>query len=219
MRYIRMLSLVCITIIFFSLPITVFAEDIQDKHIILIDPGHGGIDGGAKTKNGTIEKDINLDISLKLRDYLKEKGYEVYMTREEDKELDSKKVNDLTQRCKLKKDTNCDIFISIHQNMFQQANCFGAQVWYSDNENSKLLAERVKDSMKNTIDDNNKRIAKAAKNQYKILRDGYEGGCIIVECGFLSNHEEEQKLKTSEHQNKIVEGITLGIEEYFKTNK
>lgn len=219
MRYISMLSLLFITIIFLSLPITVFSEKIQDEHIILIDPGHGGIDGGAKTKSGTIEKDINLDISLKLRDCLKEKGYKVYMTREEDKELDSKKVNDLSQRCRLKKDTKCDIFISIHQNMFQQPSCFGAQVWYSDNENSKLLAESIQGSMKSVIEDNNKRIPKAAKNQYKILRDGYEGGCIIVECGFLSNPEEEKKLKNDNYQNKIVEGITLGIEQYFETNK
>ena len=216
MRYIRALTLLCITIMLFSLPTTVFAESNQDKHIILIDPGHGGIDGGAKSKSGTIEKDINLDISLKLRDYLLEKGYEVHMTREEDKELDTKKVNDLTQRCKLKKETNCDIFISIHQNMFQQSSCFGAQVWYSDNENSRLLVESIQESMKSIIQDNNKRISKAAKNQYKILRDNYEGASIIVECGFLSNNEEEQRLKDANHQGKIVEGIVLGIEKYFE---
>ena len=151
MKYTKALALLCIIIIFFSLPTTVFAENKENKHIILIDPGHGGIDGGAKTKNGTIEKDINLDISLKLREHLIEKGYEVYMTREDDKELDTKKVNDLTQRCKLKKETNCDIFISIHQNMFQQSSCFGAQVWYSDNENSRLLAESIQESMKSII--------------------------------------------------------------------
>ena len=216
MKYTKALALLCIIIIFFSLPTTVFAENKENKHIILIDPGHGGIDGGAKTKNGTIEKDINLDISLKLRDHLIEKGYEVYMTREDDKELDTKKVNDLTQRCKLKKETNCDIFISIHQNMFQQSSCFGAQVWYSDNENSRLLAESIQESMKSIIQDNNKRISKAAKNQYKILRDNYEGASIIVECGFLSNKEEEQKLKDANHQGKIVEGIVLGIEKYFE---
>ena len=216
MRYTKVLALLCITIILFSLPTTAFAENKENKHIILIDPGHGGIDGGGKTKNGTIEKDINLDISLKLRDHLIEKGYEVYMTREDDKELDTKKVNDLTQRCKLKQETNCDIFISIHQNMFQQSSCFRAQVWYSDNENSRLLAESIQESMKSIIQDNNKRISKAAKNQYKILRDNYEGASIIVECGFLSNMEEELKLKDANHQGKIGEGIALGIEKYFE---
>lgn len=216
MRYTKAIAILCIIIIFFSLPNTAFAENKENKHIILIDPGHGGIDGGAKTKNGTIEKDINLDISLKLRDYLSEEGYEVHMTREDDKELDTKKVNDLTQRCKLKRETNCDIFISIHQNMFQQSSCFGAQVWYSDNEASRLLAESIQESMKNIIQDNNKRIPKAAKNQYKILRDNYEGASIIVECGFLSNKEEEQKLKNANHQGKIVEGIAFGIEKYFE---
>lgn len=219
MRYIKTIALICITIIFFSLPVTTFADSNENKYIILIDPGHGGIDGGAKTKNGTIEKDINLDISLRLRDYLNEKGYKVYMTREDDKELDTKKVNDLTQRCKLKKETNCDIFISIHQNMFQKSSCFGAQVWYSDNEKSKLLANSIQESMKNVIQDNNKRIAKSAKNQYKILRDEYEGASVIVECGFLSNYDEEHKLKDINHQNKIVEGIELGIQKYFEDYK
>ena len=99
--------------------------------------------------------------------------------------------------------------------MFQQEKCFGAQVWYASNEESRVLAEEVQNSLKEKSEDNNKRIAKAAKEQYKILRDGYEGACILVECGFLSNHEEEQKLKTDEYQNKIVEGIKDGIDKYF----
>jgi len=190
----------------------------ENNYIVLIDPGHGGIDGGAKSKQGTIEKDVNLSIALKLKDFLEKDNYKVFMTRQEDTQLDRKKVNDLNARCKMKNDTNCDIFISIHQNMFQQPKCFGAQVWYASNEKSKVLAEDVQDSLKEKSEDNNKRIAKAAKEQYKILRDGYEGACILVECGFLSNYEEEQKLKTDEYQNKIADGIKCGVDKYFQEN-
>lgn len=213
----KVLALFCIFILIFSISsIKVNADENGTKYVILIDPGHGGIDGGAKSKNGTIEKDINLVIAMKLRDNLKSKGYDVYMTRDDDSQLDKKKVSDLNQRCKMKRETKCDIFISIHQNMFPQPNCFGAQVWYSANEHSSLLAENIQSSLKETIQDNNKRIAKAAKDQYRILRDGYEGACVLVECGFLSNYEEEQRLKNDDHQNKIVEGITLGINKYFE---
>ena len=213
----RVLALFLVLILIVSMSqIKASADEKTTKHIILIDPGHGGIDGGAKSKNGTIEKNINLEIATKLKENLENNGYEVYMTRDSDTQLDKKKASDLNERCKMKKDTKCDIFISIHQNMFPQANCFGAQVWYSSNEDSSLLAENIQSSLKETIQDNNKRIAKAAKDQYKILRDKYEGACVLVECGFLSNYDEEQRLKNDVHQNKIVEGITKGITKYFE---
>lgn len=216
MKMKRVLILFCILSLIFGMPIEVSADEKENKKIILIDPGHGGIDGGAKSKNGTIEKDINLSISSKLKKELEDTGYIVYMTREGDSQLDSKKVNDLNTRCQMKKDTKCDIFISIHQNMFPQASCFGAQVWYASNDDSKVLAEEIQGSLKETIDDGNKRIPKAAKEQYRILRDGYEGACVLVECGFLSNYEEEQKLQSDEHQDKIVKGITSGVNKYFE---
>lgn len=220
MKIKRIVMLFCIICLIFGVPVRVNADENKIQNIVLIDPGHGGIDGGAKSKNGTIEKDINLAISTKLRKQLEDQGYKVYMTREEDSELSSKKAKDLGARCQMKKDTKCDIFISIHQNMFPQASCFGAQVWYSsNNDNSKVLAENIQSSLKETIDDKNKRVPKAAKDQYKILRDGYEGACVIVECGFLSNYEEEQRLKSDEHQSKIVEGIISGVNKYFESRK
>ena len=216
MKMNRVLVIFCIFCILIGMPIRANSEDNNTQGIILIDPGHGGIDGGAKSKNGTIEKNINLLIASKLKRELENEGYLVHMTREEDSQLDSKKVRDLNARCQMKKDTKCDIFISIHQNMFPQASCFGAQVWYASNDNSKSLAEHIQDSLKETVDDKNKRIAKAAKEQYRILRDGYEGACVLVECGFLSNYEEEQKLKSDEHQDKIVIGIINGVNKYLK---
>ena len=216
MKMKKVLVLFCIFCLMLGIPIRANSDENDTQSIILIDPGHGGIDGGAKSKNGTIEKNINLLIATKLKKELENSGYIVYMTREEDSQLDSKKVKDLNARCQMKKDTKCDVFISIHQNMFSQASCFGAQAWYASNDNSKLLAEDIQNSLKETVDDSNKRIPKAAKEQYRILRDGYEGACVLVECGFLSNNKEEQKLKSDEHQDKIVKGIINGVNKYFE---
>lgn len=221
MRKVIVAIITCLLIITYIVPVNTFAIDNSDK-VILIDPGHGGIDGGAQSKTGTIEKDINLQIALKLRDNLEEKGYKVYMTRDEDEGLyqkgntvKEKKREDLNRRVEMKKETECDIFVSIHQNMFPQSKCYGAQVWYSSNDNSYNLATVVQDSIKESVKDNNKRVAKPAAEAYLILRDKYEAASILVECGFLSNPDEEAKLKSDEHQNLIVEGISGGIDKYF----
>ena len=222
MKKVIVAIITCLLIITYIVPVNAFASDNSDK-VILIDPGHGGIDGGAKSKTGTIEKDINLQISLKLRDNLEEKGYKVYMTRDEDEGLyqkgntvREKKREDLNRRVEMKKETECDIFVSIHQNMFPQSKCYGAQVWYASNDNSYNLATIVQDSIKESVKDNNKRVAKPAAEAYLILRDKYEGASILVECGFLSNPDEEARLKSDEHQNLIVEGISNGIDKYFE---
>lgn len=133
-------------------------------------------------------------------------------------QLRKKKREDLNKRVELKKETSCDIFVSIHQNMFPQSKCYGAQVWYASNENSCNLATMVQDSIKESVKDNNKRVAKPAAEAYLILRDKYEGASILVECGFLSNPEEELRLKSDSHQNLIVQGISNGIDKYFDDN-
>lgn len=196
-------------------------ENSKDK-IILIDPGHGGMDGGAVSKSGTLEKDISLLISLKVKGSLEKAGYKVFMTREEDKGLyenkgtvRNKKNQDLTNRCKMKKETNCDMFISIHLNMFPQSKYSGAQVWYSREEESKTLARILQKNMVEDLDPQNNRVEKPALDQYKILRDGYDKPAVIIECGFLSNEQEEAKLKTEEYQQKIAETITKSVKEYY----
>ncbi len=219
MKLYRAVLSIFIVFSMFIIPNTDVRADEECKGIILIDAGHGGSDGGAKGKSCTIEKDINLEISKKLKEKLSDEGYKVFLTREEDTELAKTKVADLDARCKMKKETNCDVFISIHQNKFNSERCFGAQVWYADNEKSNTIADLIQDSLKEKTEDNNKRIAKAAKKQYRILRDGYDGACVIVECGFLSNGAEEKRLKTDEHQNKIVDGIVCGVNKYFEEIK
>ncbi|BDC03000.1 N-acetylmuramoyl-L-alanine amidase CwlD [Clostridium perfringens] len=214
---IMMLSFLALNISFLK----VNAE--ENNKIIVIDPGHGGIDGGAKSEGGVIEKDINLSISLKTKDALESKGYKVIMTRSEDvglytegKKVREKKIEDLGNRVKIKKENKCDAFISIHQNMFPQKNCRGAQVWSANNEPSQKLGKIIQQKFKEEVDQNNKREAKVAKKEYKILNDGYEGASVIVECGFLSNPEECELLGKEDYQNKIANTLANAIDEYFK---
>ncbi|ELC8419771.1 N-acetylmuramoyl-L-alanine amidase CwlD [Clostridium perfringens] len=195
----------------------------ENNKVIVIDPGHGGIDGGAKSENGVIEKDINLSISLKTKAALESKGYKVIMTRSEDvglytegKKVREKKIEDLGNRVKIKKENKCDAFISIHQNMFPQKNCKGAQVWSANNEPSQKLGKIIQQKFKEEVDQNNKREAKVAKKEYNILNDGYEGASVIVECGFLSNPEECELLGKEDYQNKIANTLANAIDEYFK---
>lgn len=190
------------------------------KKIILIDPGHGGRDGGGSSKSGIVEKEVNLEISLKLREKLKEMGYEVIMTRDCDKGLYSpsaknKKKEDLANRCKLKKDSNCDLFISVHQNMFPESKYYGAQVWYTDNGYSKKLARMVQENLKMDLSDNNNRLEKPARDDYRILRCQPEKPGVLVECGFLSNTEEAEKLAKNDYQQKIADSLARSIKQYF----
>lgn len=225
----RLIKIILITLLIFTISfnnvIKVFAtpSQIERDRLILIDPGHGGFDGGAVSINGIVEKHINLSLSLKVRDKLKELGYQVVMTREEDKglykwknDINIMKREDLNNRCKMKRDTNCDLFISIHQNYFNQSSCKGAQVWYSTNDESKKFAHILQENLKTDLG-NNHREEKEAMNTYKILRCYTNIPSVIVECGFLTNPEEEKKLVTKEYQDKITDSIVKSIKEYYES--
>ncbi|MEA5009001.1 N-acetylmuramoyl-L-alanine amidase CwlD [Clostridium tyrobutyricum] len=202
----------------------VYSNSLNKKKdiIILIDPGHGGIDGGAESKDGIKEKDINLKISNKLKNTLKKRGYKIVMTRENDTGLYTesgrirkKKVEDLNNRAKMKKDTKCNMFISIHLNMFPQSKYYGAQVWYSKNEKSKIFAKILQNNLKKDLDKDNDRQEKAALNSYKILRENDTMPSVIVECGFLSNDREREKLASDKYQDSIASSISNSIDEYY----
>lgn len=194
----------------------------KNEKLILIDPGHGGIDGGAESKNGTVEKNLNLNIGLKLRQLLKNEGFKVRMTREKDQGLYSdsgkirkKKLEDLNNRCKMKEDSKCDMFISIHMNMFPQKKYYGPQVWYSDSKNSMDLAHILQKGLISDLNDDSERVEKPALDLYKILRCKNSIPSVIVECGFLSNEREEQKLNDDKYQNKIAESLCKSIKMYY----
>ena len=144
------------------------------------------------------------------------------MTREEDTGLYSssgtirgKYIEDLKNRCDLKKSSNCDMFISIHLNYFTQSKYYGAQVWYSEYIDSATLAGIIQKNLRVDLDPSNKRVQKPAKNAYKILRENDNMPSVLVECGFLSNYEEEQKLKSDEYQEKIAKSISKSIGEFY----
>ena len=191
---------------------------------ILIDAGHGGMDGGTSSKNGTVEKNINLSIAIKLKESLQKLGYEVVMTREDDTGLYSRTgtirqryTEDLNKRCDLKESSNCDMFISIHLNYFTQSKYSGAQVWYSNYSDSAPLASIVQKNLRLDLDPNNNRVQKPAKSAYKILRENDIMPSVLVECGFLSNYEEEQRLVSNEYQEKIAQSISNSIGEYYNS--
>ena len=199
---------------------TIATFPIKDRTVV-IDAGHGGIDGGASA-NGSLEKNINLSIAKYLKSYLEQSGAKVVMTRETDKTLGEnettvkgKKRADLKERKRMVNDTAPDVFVSIHQNFFEESKYKGAQVFYETNNiNSFKLAGIVQESLKNNLDKSNERqCAEIAKG--KILFRDLKVPSILVECGFLSNREEAELLKTKEYQQKVAYAIFLGISQYF----
>ena len=193
-----------------------------DKTVV-IDPGHGGIDGGAVGYGGVVEKGINLAISLNLRSLFETAGYQVIMTREDDRSVhdeDSntireKKVTDIHNRAKLLSKYPKAIFISIHQNKFEKAKFSGTQVFYSNNNDSgKLLAQFIQSNVKNLLQsDNNRVITPAGKNLYILYHA--KSPAVMVECGFLSNPQEAALLQDSSYQSKMAFAIFIGTLDYY----
>lgn len=190
---------------------------------IIIDPGHGGDDGGA-TANDITEKDVNLAISNILADLLKVNGYNVQMTRTDDTSIETegntlreRKVSDMKNRLKIYNSNENNVVISIHQNKFEQEKYYGAQIFYStNNENSSDLAETVKNSIVNLIQPENTRECKKATKDIYLLYNS-KVPSIIVECGFLSNPTEAQKLSTEIYQKQMAFSIYLGIADYLNS--
>lgn len=182
---------------------------------IVLDAGHGGWDPGKTGTNGKNEKDLNLAVVEKLADYLEQGGAEVILTRSSDDALGSGKGADMAERKKIANETGADILVSIHQNAFPSAKAKGAQVFYhNSSENGKVLAECVQESLKSRVDGSNQRQAKENKDYY-ILRTT-EIPAVIVECGFLSNGEEEKLLNDAAYQEKLAWAIYCGILDYFE---
>ena len=198
------------------------AED-YDGMTIVLDMGHGDFDGGAVAEDGTMEKDINLEIGIKLRDLLKLSGYTVITTRSDDNitlpdtanTIREKKLYDMENRLNILKNNPNAIFISIHQNKFPDSSIKGAQVFYNDKkEKSQALASCIQKSLKEIADNDNTRVAKSSGKEYYLLE--YSENCgVIIECGFISNPTELTKLKDSNYQKKIALAILKGIDDFI----
>lgn len=189
---------------------------------IVIDAGHGKPDEGAESSNGTTEAETNLKIALKLQNLLEQSGSSVVLTRSDEnaiydidaKTLRQKKISDIHNRVKIGNESSADIFVSIHLNKIPQQQYDGWQTFYKDgNENGQKLAISIQDNLNKAIQKENNRVAKTIDNIYIIKH--VEIPIAIVECGFLSNPEEEKLLLQDEYQNKLAWGIYNGIIDYF----
>lgn len=187
---------------------------------ILIDPGHGGADGGAVAADGTQEKGLNLAVSLPLRDLLTVMGYTVTMTRTEDvmintegDSLRERKVSDMKNRLQLVE--AADVTVSIHQNNFTQPQYSGTQIFYSTNtEDSRVLAESVRTQVVSMLQPDNTRELKRGTSDVYLLHRATQP-MILVECGFLSNTAELAKLKDSDYQRQLAFAVAAGTINYL----
>ncbi|MBQ1411003.1 MAG: N-acetylmuramoyl-L-alanine amidase [Oscillospiraceae bacterium] len=208
--------------VYASQGVTVLAGAFADQTprrlpTLVLDPGHGGEDGGAVSPNGVRESTLNLEISLRTRDLLRFLGLPVVMTREMDVSIHSpeagtiseKKVSDLKNRVQFVSEQADPILVSIHQNMFAEAKYYGAQVFYAGTEGSQAMAEGMQALFSSKLDPTNHRQAKPCENVYLLSKINCPG--VLVECGFLSNPREEGLLQTEEYQKKLAAVLAAGL--------
>lgn len=189
---------------------------------IILDAGHGGEDGGAIGVGGILEKDINLSVTLKTNAVLRFMGFETLLTRDEDKmtcddglsSQRAKKVSDIKNRFALLEESECLCFISIHQNFFG-GNAHGAQIFYSGgNPESKLLAQKLQDGIRITLQPENERVIKQATDDIYILYHTKKPA-VLAECGFISNSDDAEMLTNEEYQNKLAFVIAESTVKYI----
>ena len=190
--------------------------------VIIEDAGHGSPDEGAESNSGTTEAQINLQIAQKVQTLLEQSGSTVVLTRSDENEIydvgsntiREKKISDIKNRVKIGNESSADVFVSIHLNKIDEAQYYGWQTFYNKiNENSKKLATCVQNGLNEAIQKENKRVPAQLNTVY--LMKYVEIPITIVECGFLSNPEEEKLLQIDEYQDKLAWGIYNGINDYF----
>lgn len=204
----------------------VFAAADRNDMCIIVDPGHGGEDGGCVSADGILEKKLNLEVSYKVSEILKAMGYNTVMTRTEDKmlydmygddKIIKKKTYDLKNRLKFARENDADLFVSIHMNKFPESQYKGLQVYYSpNNSESGNAAELIQHYTKEYLQkDNERQTKKADKSIYLLDRIDMPG--VLVECGFLSNPEDTKMLCDEDYQRKLSFVIACAVVEYFES--
>lgn len=181
---------------------------VEREHTIIIDAGHGGVDGGATSCTGVLESKINLDIALRLNDLCNLLGYKTRMIRTSDvsihtagETIAAKKVSDLKERVRIVNETENGILVSIHQNTFSDSRYSGAQVFYASAGESRELAEAMQRALIQKVNPGSSRMCKKSDGVY--LMDQIVQTGILVECGFLSNPSEEAKLRSADYQKQL----------------
>lgn len=198
---------------------TELMEKPYSGYIIVIDAGHGGADPGKVGVNGTLEKDINLEIALALQEALEEEGMTVVLTRHNDSGLydensSNKKMQDMRGRLAIIEESKADLVVSIHQNSFGDSSVCGPQVFYHEtSEKGAEAAKLMQDALNTELEIARPRVQKGNDNYYLLTKSSKV--MIIAECGFLSNPEEEALLKDSDYRERIVEALKQGICNYL----
>lgn len=194
--------------------------------VVVIDAGHGGRDPGASGRSGLTEEEVNLEIALKLRRLIEQGGGTAIMIREDDSGLyteggngqETRKSEDLRNRHTLINSCGADILISIHLNSFPQSQYYGAQTFYmKDDDKSRKLAESIQNELIKVLNRGNDRKAKSTDSVYILKNNSMPGA--LVECGFLSNREEEHLLDDEHYQEKVAWSIFVGIVKYMEQEK
>lgn len=228
-----LITVLCISAVFLGIigtsnlkATTVSANSATNNYpTIVIDSGHGGVDGGAVSREGLLEKDVNLDIALTLNKLLIQGGYNTVMIRESDISIHDesadttheKKVSDIRNRVEVANSKKSNILVSIHQNHFTESKYLGTQVFYSKNHpNSQVIAENIRTAVTTLLQPENTRKCKESSNVY--LLDNVTVPSVIVECGFLSNPDEAYLLSKEDYRDKMAYCIYLGILEYIYLN-
>ena len=208
--YVLIVSSLIVTASLVSEVTTVVAQltPIERNHTIVIDAGHGGPDGGAISCTGVMESKVNLDISLRLNDLLQLLGHKTVMIRTEDESIyisgetiAAKKISDLRQRVKLANEIQGGVLVSIHQNTFSDSRYSGPQVFYGTQGEGEQLAKILQKSLTEVLSPGSNRMAKKADGIYLMQHINCTG--VLIECGFLSNPEEEAKLRNDQYQQKL----------------
>ncbi len=215
----------CSAAVHYSTVSVATANITADRQTIIVDAGHGDVDGGTQSQDGVLEKDINLAIANKVGMILNLMGYEVVYTRESDSipygsechTIRQKKVWDTHSRMSVIEKHPEGIFLSIHQNYFTDARYSGAQVFYSGkNPESKLIAESIQSSIAESLQKNNDRQIKKVGTEIYLLYHS-EIPAVMVECGFLSNSDEAALLSDEVYQCKMALAIIKGLTRYIKS--
>lgn len=202
--------------------VTVLSEKtpLESRHCFIIDAGHGGVDGGAVSCTGIYESKINLEIALRLNDLMHLLGYDTKMIRTEDisiytngETIAAKKVSDLKERVRIVNETDNGILLSIHQNHYSDSYYSGGQMFYPKTDHSEELAKLLQASFVSTVNPGSNRKAKPAEGLYLMKHIQKTG--VLIECGFLSNYEEEAKLRDNTYQKKLCAVIASVCSQYL----
>ena len=198
------------------------AAAASTKPVIVLDAGHGGVDSGAVGATGVLEKDVNLSIVLALRDMFEMSGFEVVLTRDEDisiydpgiEGIRNQKLNDMDNRLEIIQKYPDSIFLCIHQNNFTDPKYFGGQMFYNNNNPQNRTLAQIMQNKFAQLQPGNGREIKLTGEELFLLKSN-KNPSLMIECGFLSNPEEEQKLSTWEYQQKVAFTIYGGVMEFI----